>query len=548
MSRDQLIRRMLARLRKRVRYTSVAFGDAAFVPRTPAETLQRRYGDCKDQSALLVAALRQAGIPAHVALLNTGPGLDIEPDLPGFGVFDHAIVYIPGASGLWIDPSKKFSRANELPAQDQGRLALIVSPDTTEMVHTPEVSSKDNRSVEFREFQLAEYGKSRVVEITRAWGSIERFYRASYENDEKAVREGLETYARQAYLSEKLVDFSYSDPSDLSKPFEVRLEMAEAGRGPSDLRAAAVAVPLAGIGNRLPFFIMMDVPEQPGEKLAEAKKWRTKDLALTEPFSIEWQYRIVPPPGFRARPLPDTETVKLGPALLSKEFQLADDGVVNATFRFDTVKRRFTPEEATALRDGPKSLQQDQFLLIEFEQVGQAHLEAGKILEALGEFRGLAEMHPEEALHRAQAARALLAAGLGDAAREEAQTAVKLEPSSALAYQTLGWVLQHDWIGRRFHKGWDPEGAEAAYRKALELEPENLETTLDLAILLEHDASGQRYSSASKLDEAIELYRSVADQVKGTPGENNLPIALMQARRFPELLKQAQEMNPGFPF
>ena len=35
----------------------------------------------------------------------------------------------------------------------------------------------------------------------------------------------------------------------------------------------------------------------------------------------------------------------------------------------------------------------------------------------------------------------------------------------------------------------------------------------------------------------------IADQVKGTQGENNLPIALMWARRFPELLKQAQDMK-----
>lgn len=66
------ISRILALLQARVRYTSLSFGDASIVPRPPAETLKRGYGDCKDKSSLLVAALRQSGIDAHVALLLTG--------------------------------------------------------------------------------------------------------------------------------------------------------------------------------------------------------------------------------------------------------------------------------------------------------------------------------------------------------------------------------------------------------------------------------------------------------------------------------------------
>ena len=40
--------------------------------------------------------LRAAGIPANLALLSSGPGQDVNTDLPGMGVFDHAIVYVPG--------------------------------------------------------------------------------------------------------------------------------------------------------------------------------------------------------------------------------------------------------------------------------------------------------------------------------------------------------------------------------------------------------------------------------------------------------------------
>ena len=83
-------------LDREVRYTGIEFGEAAIVPHDPAETLAKKYGDCKDKATLLVAMLRAAGIPAYVALLNAGSRMDVPADLPGMGMFDHAIVYVPG--------------------------------------------------------------------------------------------------------------------------------------------------------------------------------------------------------------------------------------------------------------------------------------------------------------------------------------------------------------------------------------------------------------------------------------------------------------------
>ena len=83
-------------LDREVRYTGIEFGEAAIVPHDPAETLAKKYGDCKDKATLLVAMLRAAGIPAYVAILDAGVRMDVPVDLPGMGMFDHAIVYVPG--------------------------------------------------------------------------------------------------------------------------------------------------------------------------------------------------------------------------------------------------------------------------------------------------------------------------------------------------------------------------------------------------------------------------------------------------------------------
>ena len=92
-----------ARLHKAVRYTGLEFGESEIVPHTPDETLKRSYGDCKDKASLLVAALRSVGLKSYVALLSAGFDTDVDANLPGLGVFNHAIVYVEADPPIWID-------------------------------------------------------------------------------------------------------------------------------------------------------------------------------------------------------------------------------------------------------------------------------------------------------------------------------------------------------------------------------------------------------------------------------------------------------------
>src|SRR6185369_15700298 len=105
-SQVELIDHLLARLGREVRYTGIELGEGGLLPRPPADTLKRKFGDCKDKAVLLTALLRASDIPAYVAVLNAGEDdQDVEPALPGFGEFNHAIVVVPGHPALWIDPT-----------------------------------------------------------------------------------------------------------------------------------------------------------------------------------------------------------------------------------------------------------------------------------------------------------------------------------------------------------------------------------------------------------------------------------------------------------
>jgi len=519
-TREEIAEKLLRRLHQDVRYTGVWLGNASIVPRPPQETLERGYGDCKDQAALLVALFRAAGTEAYVALLMTESGSEIEPDLPGFGAFNHAIVYVPGTPPLWIDPTDEFVRVGQLPLSDQGRLALVAAPETSGLIKTPQSQPADNRIVERREVFLSEEGLGRIVETSQYWGSSESMMRSMYSQmNQVEVREALESYAESVYLSETIADVEHTDPRDWSQPFQIRFEAREVELAGTEGGEAAVGIVLQPMLDSIP-----TIPE------AERKN----DLVLPEPIVIEWRYRIVPPPGFEHRTVPEQQTVQCGPAVFTREFSVSEDAVA-ATLRFDTKRVRFTPEESEALRIGLDQLLNSDPLIVSFDHIGESHLSAGRIREALAEFRRLAALHPEEALHHTQISRALLEGGMGEAAREEARRAIALQPT-ATAYSNLGWILQHDLVGRRFKKGFEPEEAQAAYRKAIEIEPSSVIARGDLAILLEHDAQGIRYGAEADLDGAIEQYEMIkVDLDPSNPLSNNLPTALMWARRFDEL-------------
>jgi len=549
-SRDEKAAAILAYLDREVRYTGVEFGESAIVPHSPNETLGRKYGDCKDKASLLVAMLRVANIPAYIALLNAGSREDIAPDLPGMGMFDHAIVYVPGSPDLWVDATDEYARLGEIPNVDQGRLALIARPGSSDLVHTPVSSSADNVLIEERDVYLAENGPARIIETSQPHGNSESSYRRAYaDKQNKAAKDELTNYVKSQYLAEKLDRIDRSDPTDFSKQFELVLESDRAKRGVTELNIAAAAIRFEGLFSRLPADLRQREQEEDSKADKDSgqkpKKKRTADYQLPEAFVTEWHYSIVPPAGFRPKPLPSNTQLSLGPCTLAEEFAADKDGVVHATLRFDTVKRRLTASEATELRIKVVQLIAGEPILIYFEPVGQALVSQGKVREALQSYRELIALHPKEAVHHLQIAVVLLTAGLGEAARTEAQVAAKLEPTSALAEKTLAEILEYDLVGRKFRPGSDYAGAEAAFRAAEKFDPDDKTTVGNLAILLEYNRWGLRYGPGAKLKDAVSEYRKLTAEKLAELGlQNNLVFALFYAGEFSEAQKNAQVLNP----
>ena len=536
-------------LDREVRYTGIEFGEAAIVPHAPAETLAKKYGDCKDKATLLVVMLRAAGIPANVALLSVESRIDVPADLPGMGMFDHAIVYVPGKNPIWIDATDRYARPGQIPMGDQGRLALIASTTTTSLEKIPESTSKDNGLKEKREFTLADNGPANVVEITEPTGIYESGYRGYYaDKPDNDTREGLRRYVQAEYVSDDLTKVDRTDPADLSHPFELTIACDKAKRGFTNLEDAQVAIRVDRMFQMLPDELKHkdDIEEKKETGTDKPKKPRTDDWWLDAPYNMEWSYRLIPPAGFIPKELPKDATVQIGPAVLTENFSAGKDGVVLAHLVFDTEKRRYTVAEATALRNEIADLIDGPPILVNFEPQGAALLRDSKVKEALASYRALIAQNPSSAVHHLQVANVLLDAGMGEAARDEARLAVKLDPTSAVAERALAEILKHDLVGRNLRAGSDLAGAADAYHAAIKLDPDDHSAQGDLAILLEYDSVGRRYSGQSHMKEAIAEYESLGEDKLADLGiGDNLAFALFYGGDYAEAYKDGQTLNPA---
>lgn len=545
--REAVVARLLAWVHSQTRYTGLYLGAAAIVPRSPYETLMRGYGDCKDLSTLLVALLRARGIAAHVALVRTSPE-DVAEELPGFGLFDHALVHIPGKPELWVDATTPYYAPGMLPPTVQGRLALVARADTRALVRLPESPPQATSLVSEREVFLPARGLSRWVERREMTGATAAWYRELLARTEPSrMREGFVDYVRGTFGGE-LVRVEQQGEGSPEQPLRLELEVKEAGRGYTDEREAVVGLsPLALLGRLPPLLVRQLEPGSPGspEEEGEAPAGaRQQPLLLPESYVGELHYRLVPPPGFVPKPLPEDFEHPLGPATLRGAY--AQEGAqVRASFRFDVGRRRWSAEEVNAFRSELEQVQAKLEATVSFEHEGAAHLGAGRVAQGLEVYRRLAVQHPQQALHRARLALALLQAGVGEEARAEARRAVELEPGSALAWRALGQVLQYDALGRRFSRGFDYAGAVAALRKAKALEPQEAHTRAELALLLEHDERGQRHGPSARLEEALAEYSALRSELGRREMEDWHMRALFAAGRYAQVLELDADRSPS---
>ncbi len=119
----------------------------------------------------------------------------------------------------------------------------------------------------------------------------------------------------------------------------------------------------------------------------------------------------------------------------------------------------------------------------------------------------------------------------GSEARRLAEKAIKLDPASSSAYQTLGLASRMDFL---------LDESAAAYAKALELDPASLSARRGLA---------EMKRALGKSDEAVVLYQEIlTTEPENLPASTGLILAMFEAGKRTEAeaeLTKSLEANPG---
>ncbi|MFP5246396.1 MAG: DUF3857 domain-containing protein, partial [Thermoanaerobaculia bacterium] len=140
-SRDARITAAIRFVQDEIRYLGIEMGRNSHQPHQPWETLESRWGDCKDKTLLLVSLLRELGVEAYPALVNTRLQHRLDERLPSPFLFDHVIAQVSEAGRVyWVDGTIA-DQGGTLATIDtpSDARALVVRNDTTALtrVDTP---------------------------------------------------------------------------------------------------------------------------------------------------------------------------------------------------------------------------------------------------------------------------------------------------------------------------------------------------------------------------------------------------------------------------
>lgn len=125
-TRSDSLKALLDYMLENIRYISMDIGRGEFKPLKPIEVLEKKYGDCKDQSELLCALCRAVGFAADPALMSTRNNPDVLISLPWPGFFNHVITAVDTGNGYrFLDASQATCCFGNLPFNLRNRRALV---------------------------------------------------------------------------------------------------------------------------------------------------------------------------------------------------------------------------------------------------------------------------------------------------------------------------------------------------------------------------------------------------------------------------------------
>lgn len=200
----------------KIRYLALCYNDGGWNPASPAETLNRRYGDCKAKTQLFRAFLNLLSIPSTPVLVHTIKQEGIESSLP-IRSSNHVIVRIDLEDGpVYVDPTAMYQggplRESYLPY----RKGLALSEKTEELSSIPLLHPEidEDRATTF---SLTSSGVAMTHSFSLYGESANHLRMGIALKGKKKCAETSQKFYESIYGPAKLISYEFQDDRDANR-------------------------------------------------------------------------------------------------------------------------------------------------------------------------------------------------------------------------------------------------------------------------------------------------------------------------------------------
>jgi len=219
-SREEKISAIFDFVAQRIRYVAVLLGPYTHKPHPAYEVFQKRYGDCKDKTTLLLTMLQIAGIEALPALVPSYPEY-FDKTMPSLTAFNHVIAVVPDKKNegyFWLDATNETASFDSVPFFRPAEVFLINADGTYDFVRTPSIDSNNDFIQTDIKYKIEKEGHAEIeaayLYSGKAAESIRRFYKYSPPEERKKFfeRRGITVYK-----------LNFGSFTDTRKPFIINM-------------------------------------------------------------------------------------------------------------------------------------------------------------------------------------------------------------------------------------------------------------------------------------------------------------------------------------
>jgi Domain of Unknown Function with PDB structure (DUF3857)/Transglutaminase-like superfamily len=309
------------------RYVAMLIGENGYTPNEPQTVMERKYGDCKDKSALLIALLKSIGVSAKPVLLITAGNGIIRTDFPSWE-FNHMIVKATTLDGktYWMDPTVDHCALGEIPSDDEGMQALVLNDDNTSQIETIPASTSNDNVDDIQMRVTVPSSNEAEFDITMTFKGESNFYTRSFFNEKThdEMVKFCKSLVADDYLDAEVVDYSFSnlDSVDSNLVFTFKLKVPNAIEKQGDL-----------------FFLNIDPFKLSGDWSWLARDKRTYDIHFDEPRTINKTIELeLPQDKYAIRDIPDDSRLTMDGLYYEKNYKNSNDGhiIMNETFSIES--------------------------------------------------------------------------------------------------------------------------------------------------------------------------------------------------------------------